>query len=39
MMVATRLAERGQLGCLPMLLYAMFLQEMLFHTTLFLHKH
>jgi len=39
MMIATKLAERGQLGFLPMLFYAMVFQAMLFHTTLFSHKH
>jgi len=39
MMTATKLAERRQLARLPMLLYAMVFQAMLFHTTLFSHKH
>jgi len=35
MMIATQLAERGQLGFLPLFLYAMFFQTLLFRTTLF----
>jgi len=35
MMIATQLAERGQLGILPLLFCAMFFQALLFRTTLF----